>query len=447
MAVSTGKLLNKNANATNGVGTDGIYLLNSMNCTLSYNKVSCATYGNGTLAVEVQESPFNTVSCNEIEGADCGLVFAGSCNPNEVSENFLGNHKLGLVLVTRATGGDGIIGPQTHRGNHLTGCGINKDAVNYGLPNVVLFSQFLVSPNVPYLPNNIQELVQQQWFLNPQTGNEYSCSTNNTCPGGFGARSSKSSEDYRLYNSIYNSSIGLNEFDDARTWSARKNILEFIKSRKSTTSEEQLWLRKYKGTALDLFSDIGSFCSKYFDEGSSNHQIIESYINDLKELSNSTTYEIFQKKVSLIRLKYLENKRPIEEYEVSLLKDIANLCPYEYGNAVYEARMMLSSSYPVIVNEQNLCGIKDQKPAGSNDDEKSVTVYPNPSNNVLQIILNGNPERLIYRGKVIDLFGRPVIEFSIKEILEIPVSELNPGLYLITIGSYKEANTKVLIQR
>lgn len=56
-------------------------------------------------------------------------------------------------------------------------------------------------------------------------------------------------------------------------------------------------------------------------------------------------------------------------------------------------------------------------------------------------------EFFFYYGMVVDLLAIPVIEFSIIEILEIPVSELNPGLYLITIGSYKEANSKVLIQR
>jgi len=446
-------------NATNGTRTDGIYVLNSMNCTISCNNVSCAAFGNGTSAVEIQESPFNTVSCNEIEGADCGLVYAGSCNPNDVSENFLGNHKLGLVLVTRATGGDGIIGPQSHKGNHITGCGTDKDAVNYGPPNVVTQSPFLVSPSAPYLPNNIQELVLQNWFLPPVSGIEFSCQTANICPTGIGARSSSNKSKIEPNHHLLENNIGLAYYDNERTWSARKNILEFIKSDIEGDWKNKQWINRYHGTSLDLFSDVGLFCNHFFTNyittqtnsseitkvNEQNQDQMDSYLTTLENLQTETKFEKYQKIVSTIRLKYLSDTRPIIPSDENILNAIANKCPYEYGNAVYEARMLLASTRPVVVNESDLCGT--QALSQKQVDVRTLLTYPNPASQQVDIQLTGFPFTAVFSAKLLDINGKQLMHYLLKKQDAIDVSNLVNGIYFLMIDQHPELTTKICVHK
>lgn len=469
-------------NSTNGTRTDGIYLVGSSACNVTCNNISCVSFEHSTSAIEIQESPANTVSCNEMQGAWCGLVFAGSCNPNIVGENKLSDHGLGLVLVTRATGGDGIIGPQTHMGNNITGCGTDKDAVNYGLPNVLLQSPFLVSPSAPYLPNNIQELVTQGWFSIPQQGQEYSCTANNVCPDGIGARSSDK-EDYTLNMSLLNKSIGMDVFDDARTWSARKNILQYIKTQIIETKDAKQWLKVFANTSLDLYSDIGVFCNNFLpvsnklnnllqqkkfnrDQSGSDLKLLKKLIKEevanlniekkirinafMKALLGDnplTLFEQNQKQISLIRLQHLLEPTPFKEDELQILKSIAYKCPYEEGNSVYEARMLLGSISPVIVNEADLCGLRPNNQSNSDRTVKNMIVYPNPSDNSLNIRLIGAKDNEVFNGRLLDLNGKIVKEFQIHYSYDLPIFALDPGMYLIYVDQNPQWTTKVFIQK
>jgi len=473
-------------NASNANRTDGIYLLNSTACNITCNKVSCASFEHSTSAIEIQESPANTISCNEMQGAYCGLVFAGSCNPNIVGENTLGDHGLGLVLVTRAIGGDGIIGPQTHMGNHITGCGSEKDAVNFGTFVVVQQSPFLVSPSAPYLPNNSQELITQGWFENPQQGQEYSCMATNICPQGLGARSSERAT-YKLNWSLKEQNIGLDQFDNARTWSARKNILQYIKSQKIETGEAKLWLYSFANTSLDLYSDIGVFCNNYFlltenlqnqllkyhnqknsnigqltKSGKSLHDLVNSEIIILNSKKNKlinnfllalteenpvTIFEQNQKQVCQIRLRQLQNSDELTNSEMNILTEIANKCPYEEGNAVYEARMLLGSLKPVIVKEEDLCGLKENYHFKEKEQAKNILVFPNPSSETINIILNGVEATKIYSGKLLELSGKIVKEFILSNSYELSTFEFEPGMYIISINQNPRWTTKVFIQK
>lgn len=471
-------------NSSNSTRTDAIYIVNSNNCDITCNKVSCLSLDHSTTAIEIQESPFCNVSCNEMQGAYCGLVFAGSCNPNIVGENRLGDHGLGLVLVTRAAGGDGIIGPQTHMGNHITGCGSDADAVNYGLRLVVLQSQFLVSPSSPYLPNNINNLVTQEWFLIPQQGTEYNCASNNICPNGIGARVSTDQINFNLNSDLIYNNIGLDYFDEVRTWSARKNILEYLKSRNSNSEEGRRWLSSFANTSLDLYSDIGVFCNETMPQ-SDQLKILLSQYNDLKINFNSkaisdlkiqinkelkkllfqrnnkidqflslllqenpvTNFEQNQKHVSMIRLKQIKDPVGYLNSELSLLTKIANKCPYSDGNAVYEARMLLGNIKPILVNEADVCGMRENRKPEEKDLIKSILVYPNPSDQNIHIALLGSNERKTYIGKVMDLNGKIILKFPVSNSCDLSISELDSGMYIISINQNPQWTTKLFIQK
>ncbi|HRG68906.1 MAG TPA: T9SS type A sorting domain-containing protein [Saprospiraceae bacterium] len=116
------------------------------------------------------------------------------------------------------------------------------------------------------------------------------------------------------------------------------------------------------------------------------------------------------------------------------------------GNAVYEARMLLSSVRPIIVNEVDLCGDVEIK-LENYTNKVNINVYPSPSNNIFNVIINRVNEGSIYSGKLFDLSGRIMKEFIMHSSYELPISNFDPGMYIISINQNPQWTTKVFIQK
>ncbi|MBK6544820.1 MAG: T9SS type A sorting domain-containing protein [Saprospiraceae bacterium] len=78
--------------------------------------------------------------------------------------------------------------------------------------------------------------------------------------------------------------------------------------------------------------------------------------------------------------------------------------------------------------------------------KEEILIYPNPSNSSFKIFLIGAKENKIYSGKLIELNGKILKEFSLSNTYELPIFALDPGMFIISINHNPQWSTKVFIQ-
>lgn len=431
---------------TNGTRSDGFYINNSDNNIVKCNAINSAAFGGGTIAIEVRESSGGSYLCNNITGADCGLIFAGTCDPSITGENSLSNHPvLGFGVSTPQNGSDGIIGPQFHKGNHLTGCSANADAWNYGSPFAISQSIIKVSNPSPFKPNNIAALINLGFFVNPEDSIEYNCTTNNTCPYGIG-RSKEVVSEVNVSTELIKGNIGCDKYDDARTWSARKKILENIIRNNLRTSESDSWMRSFKGTDLFtharssvLLSLISSEELEYY-----KHELI-IILNKIIAFKPSSIYEQNQQTVSRIRIQKLLDGRVLDKSEITILKSIAEQCAYSGGNAVYEARMILEGIVKLDINEDESCGLRSKDNRILEEVKESMSSYPNPTNKSFHVRIVNNDASLQYQARIVSLDGSMIKNLILVRDNEINLTDIASGIYLIKVNDKPEWTPKIIV--
>ncbi len=135
--------------------------------------------------------------------------------------------------------------------------------------------------------------------------------------------------------------------------------------------------------------------------------------------------------------------------DLESLSTIANLCPQQYGNAVYEARALLQSITFVGKEYSDSCYTNKLNARMGYDDEteNSVSVaegvqarlYPNPNNGsfMLAYDLKNNMDATV---TIIDIAGKLVYKGTIDKldnITQINTNNLNNGIYFIQIAHDK----------
>jgi predicted SPOUT superfamily RNA methylase MTH1 len=119
-------------------------------------------------------------------------------------------------------------------------------------------------------------------------------------------------------------------------------------------------------------------------------------------------------------------------------RNIAAQCPYQYGSAVYQARLLLSfvdsveysnvceNSY---VNTGNLKIVAENQE--NNNDNITFTVFPNPANDVLTVLKTSESIAII---EIYNYIGNKIMSKVLKENSSIiSISDLSTGVYLYKI--------------
>jgi hypothetical protein len=74
-------------------------------------------------------------------------------------------------------------------------------------------------------------------------------------------------------------------------------------------------------------------------------------------------------------------------------------------------------------------GTEEQGPAG----QMTVSLYPVPASDVLNIGVHGNPEGAL-TGHITDILGRTLSSFDLSEQTRINISGLEPGTYILQVN-------------
>jgi len=118
------------------------------------------------------------------------------------------------------------------------------------------------------------------------------------------------------------------------------------------------------------------------------------------------------------------------------LRDIATQCPYQYGNAVFQARMLLSfidtTEYYNECENYNIINNNQKTIHKDNIEEKSkVLVYPNPANDELTVLNTSEGVGII---EIYNLIGEKILSKELKNYSSIiSIKDLKAGTYLYKI--------------
>ena len=136
-------------------------------------------------------------------------------------------------------------------------------------------------------------------------------------------------------------------------------------------------------------------------------------------------------------ISFLRNRK-LEFDTLTMLRDIANLCPFTFGDGVYRSRALLFSADTIRFDYLNICEVskitnKNSEAADKEENENmQISLYPNPAKEQITIectaLENSDPT---IQFKLYDLMGKEILSTTIivGQITEINTSELKQGVY------------------
>ena len=298
--------------------TDGINIINSMDCYIRGNNIVGGTPTNNTpnplaktetVGIFMQNSSSNTYCCNSLDKIYTAVE---ARNINDISDNFLtttfGNHYYGLWLRKRSFFTNPIIGGQDFSGNTWNGVTAVGARNENGQFLQINNNQFLIETQVGLQPLShpvieTPNVPQAIWF---QTDNNGSSSICNNGPNGCFAQKPSgniiTNVDRLLLDDSSNS-----ELSDLTRWTLTRNLYAKLEADPSLINKEEalaIFYEQTKNTAIANFVGIAEgidYAKTY--QTSAGHKIEK---------------ELIQKEKTLISIN--EKLQTAAEYDATLVK-------------------------------------------------------------------------------------------------------------------------------
>lgn len=135
---------------------------------------------------------------------------------------------------------------------------------------------------------------------------------------------------------------------------------------------------------------------------------------------------------------FINDNFVLNNNNILTIQSIANQCPLEGGDAVYEARSIISYSNPTMnYDDNNKCTVSSQRSDNKNLDPllNKAQVFPNPANDKVNLILN---DVKATRYIIFDLAGKEITTQNLSSdetVKNIEVSSLKSGMYILSLFS------------
>ena len=296
--------------------TDGINIINSMDCYIRGNNIIGGTPTNNTpnplaktetVGIFMQNSSSNTYCCNILDKIYTAVE---ARNINDISDNFLtttfGNHYYGLWLRKRSFFTNPIIGGQDFSGNIWNGS-VAVGARNEH-PNIKIINnnQFLIETKVGLQPLSHPVIETpnakgSEWFKTNPLGTSSIC---NAGPNGCFAQKPSGNIITNVDRLLLNDSNG--ELSDLTRWTLTRNLYAKLEANSSLINKEEalaIFYEQTKNTAIANFVGIS--------EG------IDYAKNYQTSAGSSTEKELIKKEKALISI---NEKLQAAEYDAALVK-------------------------------------------------------------------------------------------------------------------------------
>lgn len=244
-----------------------------------------------------------------------------------------------------------------------------------------------------------------------------------------------------FYGNVYSNYDGLIKQKLSSIREKNQKLINAIPSEKITIVAEKKILLQELSNALIGFNMIDQSIK------ANRYQAIDDIIADNQSLSSVEIFESNEKTVNDIYLSTIaKDNYELDHKNITDLLAIANQCPVEGGNAVYNARAILNfmSNENYTFSDDNCYsrGNPDSKRiGGSNNDivnSAKYNIYPNPADDYFTIeYIEG---RIGNKIELVDIVGKTVFSQTInneKARQEIRINELPEGVYFCRIYDEK----------
>lgn len=407
-----------------------IWLSNTQSCYAGNNKLSCSpTNANSwnTFGVFANASQTLSVKCNSISAVSACLKFQQDCRPTTILTNTLNNNVAdpclyGLWLDN--LGETGSIG-------YYTGSQWQYSDNVWG--------DFLGSGADSYAQNTSNQALGKIYYDPAKSTSLYYPTVNGLIGGGVAfvptstnvANSQGCGGEQRLAQTSGGKNTNSGDLNSTLTSNPKTLFLPMS----NTNSEAKV----IKGANESNFYAIDSLIEVY--KATDNI----SALNQAKAINNSITpnnnQENHLKNFNGIYCVFLQGDSLVSSNQINDLQNMASLCPFTEGLAVYEARGLVrhwdDSTFYYNVCENNIpafAGDNSRFALGNNENITNntvINVYPNPSQGDLSV--TSNLKDCIF--EVYDITGRNVLTQKLNENeTKVNVSSLNNGTYLYKIS-------------
>ena len=172
----------------------------------------------------------------------------------------------------------------------------------------------------------------------------------------------------------------------------------------------------------------------------------QSFYNNIHALPLRYSFLAHRKVVWAIDMKiFINGLSTITGQEWDQIRTIANMCPLDIGQAVYEARGLLG-----LINEydfapiETLC-VRTKTRSISTEVIPSINIFPNPSDGVYHIHSTGDD--VVMHIKVYDALGKLVLDREVSHNHSIDLSGREPGIYYYkcVMGDKTESRGKLIL--
>ena len=460
------------------------------------NSIASVNPNGRSNSIKVEMSPLLKATCNTFNNTETGVKFIGAFNPATVQGNQFNAHNNGLQVGEDDTANGGLIGEQEHAGNEWPGT-IDADGLAYiGNVNDAIFSRFIILEDLQ--SSDFDPTTNAPLFKDfNDVGTTFACSTclppdkielggikDTDCLIAGGTVPTTSFPDAQLWTAQRHLYRWL--LEDSALISSGDCSEDFFNEADTTTIGDFEKIRRdIRGlfqvdstTASDIdghqqdLQDLGIMAHAVLDSlqgaDAQDSVVLEAQLDSLlAELDTTTTdlflidsllqdewlsnaadilldnaaitttkiYERNQQVYNRIWLEMLVNGQDtLTSGQLDTLLMVAYQCPYAGGEAVYQARGLVSEDY--VFNDSLLCDttyqplVRKQTPSNS-----AFTAYPNPGKDFVVVEL---VEKAKGRGVLTlsDMLGRVLQSQDISDgdqQVYLLLNTVPAGLYHLTV--------------
>lgn len=435
----------------------GVRLANSSLCSVVSNRV----YGTNTVDYWVQGISLDLcmsdyVTCNESHTLGTGMFFGGTQTPNTyIAKNLMNNNYRGVVLNFGIVGDQFTAATPTNKPNDNRWTGIfTSGCYTETYFSDGNFSKFFVRTGG--LPYNVTPIT-----LNCTTGgniipfltipgNLNSLVCTSIFPGGGGP------PHLPIMLQIAGDSIVPAAYNASTRWMLKQSLYQHLKVDPSPISTEPLiaqFQSDYSVNNMGKLDDVETVLSDLITATPSALASVQTVNNTVAPASDVEANSKWMNNI------LIENALAGSDYSASQINDLQTLaakCPYNDGQAVYQARVILSQ----IEDVEYLNGCETASPGShsmsqfSQSEEPSFynnfKLFPNPNDGTMNFIYSlketSQGEMVIY-----DLTGKAVANYQLATGLDnqilINESNLSNGVYFykVIIDSEIKVSDKIVI--
>lgn len=466
-STSVGLRISNNTFTLNpSANSKGIHIAGSNSITADNNTIygaitstNAASYNVNLHGVLVENSPGCKIQCNTITKTGIGVEFRGGNSSS--GDGFYNNNlqypiRRGLWLTN-----GGIIGTQGSSGgasnNQWTGswpspatADPNKTSVGGTLSGGSLSD---AANGIIYVHNNSSELPDDNYITSPSLPiNRYVLGTSiftttagnyTSCPATLSSlRISQTGDDNLeqrdsdfvsyVNNLLPNSNADISPQDK---FMLRQYMFDELTNNPSNDHTLTSFMEQEQNSSIAKYHEIDSLLASGNMNAAGSKNAVASQSNDITQTQNA---------YNSLYINGINSKTDMDN-----LASLADLCPQQYGTAVYQARALLQTLMFVSKVYVDSCYTKDLSNRLGYDETKETSIstitdvqaklYPNPNNGsfMLAYDLKTNNEADI---SIIDIAGKTVFTGrldNLNNVVQINISYLQSGIYFVQLSKNK----------